>query len=662
MESYPEDLLVGVFPLVFAVNALFDAQGGGNADDGSDQKSTTAASPKTRSDFDRFLDAMAASLVDANDDNIDDVGQLEFQPVPTMEGINKGPSSGRNVSLFRPDEDDMEDSSDEDILIDTEDDEGRRRSSTSSNIRLYAGFGMNRKSSGTHPHHNANTSYAKALQNGQGFFQRARIISISSKHGFPPSKDPDGKNNVVFSLKQARSSPQKARSIFSARPIKGIMPAGWLQKHVNALPSVILVVVRLSTVNQDAQNTLLIRTVENLHYSLVPKRPCKIHVVCLVEDDISIPQAEQWSLNLSRQIVEENPNALPHHQESHQMTLLRTSKDLRSGTDGFPTSVALKRLQQLIRDSSLQYYLGQARRTKQKLAKLSEGGRRRLSTSRQRVQPPKELLPLAIRYCFKIAIYYEFQLKFEKSLKFMAQSYHHVRVYYHHLIRLSTRGYGNDEMGASTNVVSIASQGDTEDTEVSIVSDQNSVSGGDDSLWTKCVNVPPSDMPHQCIRMADWLNFKLLQAGFGSHTEGGLLAAAAQWRQHSRVFCRRSFLGGHPIMAEDWYFWCHVAHQRYVMSQLVERHPPRALGDFGNEYDEVLLRCAPWRAYEAAAESFLQAAVSVKRAVLKQGQKVKNETVELEDESRAPYLGSLDRSSLSNMLAAQSKENHRGKR
>ena len=168
-------------------------------------------------------------------------------------------------------------------------------------------------------------------------------------------------------------------------------------------------------------------------------------------------------------------------------------------------------------------------------------------------------------------------------------------------------------------------------------------------------------MAHQCLAVSDWLNFKLLQAGFGSHTEGGLLAAAAQWRRHSRVFCTRRFLGGHAIMSEDWLFWCHVARQRLVMGQLVERHPPKALGDFGNEYDEVLLRCAPWRAYEAAAEAFLKAGVSVQKTLKKNSQSETSDPKGEKDDNRAPFVGGLDEKSLAPMLEKESKIDHKGK-
>ena len=71
-------------------------------------------------------------------------------------------------------------------------------------------------------------------------------------------------------------------------------------------------------------------------------------------------------------------------------------------------------------------------------------------------------------------------------------------------------------------------------------------------------------MKHQCRAVADWLNFKLLQAGFLSTAFGetdGLLAASWQWRGHAQVFLRKEDRSN-----PSWNHWSYVAHQRLVMS------------------------------------------------------------------------------------------------
>ena len=85
-----------------------------------------------------------------------------------------------------------------------------------------------------------------------------------------------------------------------------------------------------------------------------------------------------------------------------------------------------------------------------------------------------------------------------------------------------------------------------------------------------------SDLAHQCRAVADWLNFKLLKAAFAATALGakdeGLVAASWQWRKHAQVMLRQS---DDDPSNPAWNFWAFVAHQRLVMSQLVERHPPR---------------------------------------------------------------------------------------
>ena len=133
-------------------------------------------------------------------------------------------------------------------------------------------FRFKRNSIGTN-----SASYARALSS-EAFFQRSRILPVSSKHGFPPSKDPDGTKNRALVLSQARSSMAQGATganalrlkniIENQRPIDGILPAGWLEKHVHALPSVLLVVTSLSSNNQAPQNQHLIDTLEHLKYNL----------------------------------------------------------------------------------------------------------------------------------------------------------------------------------------------------------------------------------------------------------------------------------------------------------------------------------------------------------------------------------------------------------
>jgi hypothetical protein len=630
MDSFPQDLLVGVFPLVFAVNAILSTEQDGSQGEG-------LPSPK-RTLFDHFLDAVSASLVEEGE--------------PDQQGNSPSVDKKRHVSLFRPDEDD--ESSDDD---DSEE-FGKRKPATFS-PHLYAGFGRKNlaknavAASASHAEGNK-TSYAKALTLGQGFFQRARIESVGPRHGFPPSKDPDGANNVAHALPRAlkTNSQEDLASIFRDHPLDGILPAEWLEKHVHALPSVILVVctVCASQKEQDEQDKHLFDTIEHLQETLVPKRQCKIYVVGLMKDGVTMIQADEWSSAMSNNAIPDDGYP-PPTEPPFFVSLLRAATDLECNDTGSPASHALKQLHQSVRDASLRYYLGQARRTKQKLSLLTEDKRRRGQES-----PPLPLMPLVIRYCFKIAMFYEFQWKHEKSLKFMGEAYRHVLRYYQYL--LSRQGKGADEKKeqspSNAPLQRTHSVADSEGSVEVALHDMNSPD--DDGMWSSIIPPPPDDMVQQCRAIAEWLNLKLLLAGFGSHTEGGVLAAADQWRQHSRVFCSRRYHSKTAFASEEWFDWAYIARQRLVMSQLVERHPPKALGNLGNEYDEILLRCSPWRTCQAAAEAMLRLAFEMDKAKANS-----LDHSERGDPMRARFVGSFNSEELNQRLQEESRVAHRGK-
>jgi len=711
MDSYPQDLLVGVFPLVFAANAILD---------------DSLQSSNERSLFDRFLDVVAASLVD----------------MEGGDGVDEGKS--RTVALFRPDEDE---SSDEDEFdfgfgagMSSSGGSNRRRSSNSLSAGFYAGFGRRGGHHGTGSssatpagrmmdttagtadpdQHDHRASYAKALTHGQGFFQRARIESVSTKHGFPPSKDPDGTDNLAFALSQywedhrssrgsGVGSAQKRSGLSSERlqriaqrhPVGGILPSGWLEKHVHALPSVILVVCTVCSSQQEQrlQDERLMETIEHFKIGLVSKRNCTIHVVGLMDDRVSMAQGDTWSRAISNRMMEDELTKgglrqPPSMDSPFRVTLLRASSDLQSSDTGQPSSLAFRRLHQSVRDASMVYYLMQARRTKEKLTLLTSAGSaddrgsRGLGTvgagarrgpggvgpqSPSHVSGPiPQLLPLVIRYCFKIAIFYEFQWKFEKSLRFMVEAYRHTVRYYEFLVgqksiqdnSTTSSPIPGLDAASSPSKHTVADTGDSFEVALASSSDVTSAFADAEQIgkyWDKSTvsggvdtSASLDDMILQCRTVAEWLNLKLLQAGFASHTEGGLLAAANQWRQHCRVFCTRR----HSIVlgVDDWFDWSYIARQRLVMSQLVERHPPKALGDLGNEYDEVLLRCSPWRTYESAVEATLRLAVEVDKA---KSQSIQGNQSS-KDSMKARYVGSLDSEGLAPQLRDACGVDHRG--
>jgi hypothetical protein len=641
MDSYPGDLLAGVFPLVFAVDAILpssssppplkneeaqesnedqkeETESSNAADDDDDdeeddvQIETSASS--TRSSFDRFLDVVAASLVD------------EEQSV--QQSVRSSVGSRNGVDYTSDDEDDLSSYTDN----------SSRRGSFRRNSPIKAFNSKKRHSMTTN-----STAFARVLST-ETFFHRARILSVSTRHGFPPSKDPEGTKNRAIVLSQARATMVQGATGANALRLKniienqptpdGILPAGWLEKHVHALPSVLLVVTTLSSINQKEQNKYFLETMEHLKQNMAPKRECHIHVVCLVENEAStsVFTTDAW-ITFVRHHTELPPTCI---------TLLSTN-DLKVD---IPTSIDFRVLLVTIRDASLSYYLQQARRAKKKHAVLGH-------------EQQPTLLPLAARYCFKIGVFYEFQLKHEKSLKFFALGYRHTQLYYHFLLN----GSPPDVVDPQEHVAQVAEEEAESDYETGI--EVSLADASDEEEEEEATPMPPpaelkkvlgsgeapDDMTHQCRAVADWLNFKILQAGFMVTAFGetdGLLAASWQWRKHAQVMLRNE-----DHTNPCWNYWSYVAHQRLVMSQLVERHPPSGEG----VSEEVLIRCSPWRNYLAAAEAELKLDAELQKELSNDASSVDK----LAGRSmRRKFVGGLDSDGLSPKLHEESKKNHTG--
>lgn len=654
METYPGELLVGVFPLVFCVDAtLAENSSGGTAN---------AATSSSRTQFDRFLDAMAASLMD-DPEGDHPLAMNESTSTPSKDVLN---ALLRNASV--------EDDDDDEILLNPAKSSSREmgpsRSFDSGTFTSppKRSFGIGRsKSKSTSAsidqfqQHNLDTSYAKALQNGQGFFQRARIVSISARHGFPPSKDAKGDNNRVHQFFQGKNlNAGKLIAAIRKRPIDGILPSGWVGKHAHALPSVILVVVQVAQdQSQFAQDEQLTQTLENLQYSLAAKRECAIQIVGVVQEGVSNVLAEQWSANIQNKV------------QNRETIMLLNVSDLQQD---LPSSLALQYLHKYTRQASFTYYANQAHRTRQKLSKL---GPARLTPN---------LLPLSIRYCFKIAMFYEFQWRQQKSVKFMVEAYRNAEAYYRYLLHQKRQQEQSQLQGQNLNHEDPSSPPSLMDkvsmsNDSTFSADDPSSVGGEgvelalqtpnggamsqEELLLLKTSPPPEDMIYQCRKIADWLNFKIVQSGLISHTEGGLLAVSRQWQKHSQAFCsaRRSFLSTSSKFAKDaWLDWAYVAHQRMVVSQLLERNPPQAVSGTRNDSDEILLRCSPWRTYEATAEAILRLGADIRRHIADQ-QTLSQDTVTTtkNDEMRAKYVGGLNADGHVSALADEMKVNHRGK-
>jgi len=143
--------------------------------------------------------------------------------------------------------------------------------------------------------------------------KRARVVSVSSRHAFPPSKFPKGKmdplatnsgpssgvGTTIMLGENTNNSGSGASGLnwMSSYQIEneGILPIGWLEKHARALPSAIIIVttlqLSLTSSNDDVQTHLHMgikhasNSVENIRMTLAEKRSVPIHLVCLIKED-----------------------------------------------------------------------------------------------------------------------------------------------------------------------------------------------------------------------------------------------------------------------------------------------------------------------------------------------------------------------------------------
>jgi hypothetical protein len=680
MDSlYPDDLRNALHPLVFVVSVIYT----------NDESTSTGISSST-SLYDRFFEAISASSTETSI-SASAGATTSVSNAATASHVNTAPKqlNSRNVSLFRGDDDDDENSSDEDDEIFLESfGNGPNRKKTGH------GFGFGRRNSNgrsasmadssnsfdlLHYNVSTNTSFLKTLKCGQTFFDHARIVNISTRYGFPPSKDPEGTQNLAFGcqniLKQTMrrgvggsaattaataEREQELSALFRTYPITGIIPLSWLAKHVHALPSAIVVVCKVTSSQKDQaeQDRRLFETIEHLQYSIVPKRQCSIQVVGLMKDEVSNEQGAEWCRAITQDLLEDNVKT------PFTVTLLRSSTDLDENNSTKDNTEALQTLRGTIRDASHQYYRQQARRTKDKLHRLTDD-------QRKSGPPPIQLTPLIARYCFKIATFYEFVMCYEKTFRFLMEAYRSIARYYLHLLMNSIQCPKQSDILKGVTYTVSPSEGSTviesnllsslplsptnvEAVEVAVSADTT------ERPWSAFISSPPNDIAHQCRAVADWLNFKLLSLSLKTCTDAGQLAAANQWRQHSRIFATRQHAAKLPLL-DSWFDWSYISRQRIVASNLMEQYPPKVQGELGINLNEILVRCSPWRIYISAAEAVLCLAREVEQLKASKKYSLPNDSSEKSDVGivRARYVGSLSTETLRGLFYRECAVAHR---
>ncbi len=580
MESYPKELLEGVSPLIFTVDAVLNKQRKQQHNPSSHNSSNINSNVDTGGNHNQEV-----SIFDLFYNSIASQKSIKDRLASTPQNSNN-------------------DLSDNNCNTTTPASSPSPPASKLKSFRYFKSFTYSSTSSST----STSTLKSKLFSTKKDFFSHAYIVPVSNRHAFPPSKDPSGNQNQNISLNNKlyksistsllkRSattnnapssssysssvtgsmtatttaitessmttthsttftsssstttrtydnlSPSKRKSVYnilSSTPIQGILPSGWIEKHVHALPSTLLFVTELDNHNNSHTTTTtttssssdtnsalydqalleqhLLHTIENISSTMAKKRDAPIHLVMLIkvdhEKDLDIihcgntsssvgisvgsnsntssayrnPSLEeklmiqQERVNSIKSVLRLNSNSITmlHYyinDDDNKMNTTNVNINVENDTPStnsnsnnikFHKKQFLK-LQQNIYDNSNLYYLTQVRRFKRKYALLHH-------------DKIYDLLPLAIRYCIKIAIFYEFQccslnastgtgkmssnagsssssggggdnttleeekLKREKSIKYWKEAYKNVIDYYTFIVEKEIELRGNDNI------------------------------------------------------------------------------------------------------------------------------------------------------------------------------------------------------------------------
>jgi len=642
----------------------------------------------------------------------------------------------------------------------------------------------------------------------RGFFARSNIVPVSHRHAFPPSKDPKGTKNVITRLNANLSkrggggnnnngginssnvnSPEVQAEISSV--IGGILPSGWMEKHLHALPSVLLIVtvVDLSrNLYEQAQlEQHLSNTLETLRSSCAKKRDCPVHLVCLIQDKTD--KADSVAVSCG------SPSLGGHHYSaksdnqveidrlatiktisrlsSSAITAMHVRKKDSSGNSGdddedssgeynyYYVEEELRKLQKSIREASMSYYLAQVRRCKKKHSHLHHG-------------KFTDLLPVAARYCFKIGVFYEFQMHDDhtragKSVKYWAEAYQNVLDYYRYLqgcyylpnqsifkkqsstkakaivlsggggdpkkLHTSTGGEAiNHDMGRNAgndgepprNVGNLTHSRNVGDNLQGVDEDHppplQPMSPPSDSVEVALVYGPKTDsaspavdsksptpeqqknensnllrtrfgdMIHQCRKVADWLNVKLLLMAYGAviratseskmqfGIEEELASISLQISRHCQVFLSKPYSlcygnddggnweedDGRCTTDPAWHFWQYTSQQRLILYQFMQRIPttPNVLDSLNTEERK---QCLASVHSASAGESLLKLRLAIQREKrrLRGGDltdALKRVNNSGESEKKQRFVGSLGSADLIMKFQEESKRDHSGEK
>ena len=234
-------------------------------------------------------------------------------------------------------------------------------------------------------------SYSKEPPPVRFLSRRARVVSVSRRHVFPPSRypsgklasDPDGRPVMLDESRRgpggAVEAPQSWSTGYDVRS-EGVLPSGWLEKHSRALPSALLVVTTIHRSDAKARVGRHCRdALADLRTTLAAKRDVPVHLAVIVrEGDTAVHSGHRVGMNAIRERICRDVDLPPG-----RVALLRYPEDL--GPDSFESGIlgsryleggpgggagqstgeaarrtvmnpALRALDRSLRDSSASYY------------------------------------------------------------------------------------------------------------------------------------------------------------------------------------------------------------------------------------------------------------------------------------------------------------------
>ena len=263
--------------------------------------------------------------------------------------------------------------------------------------------------------------------------RRARVISVNRRHAFPPSKCPQGKLNGTSMIGETQGAIGNAWLSSYNVQNEGVLPKGWVEKHMNLLPSALVVVTTINeaSINNCEVDRHVVQAVEDFRMTLSEKRSVPIHLVCLTDgivggqnmnrareqlvaivkekicEECYLPQSQVYLLNY--------PNDLKP--DEFETAVMRSP--YRSGTQDDPNNnnaeskpvimnPQLRQLDRSLRESSAMYY-----------SRLAEAQERKLSLWRNRYHSSNSSFEVntliagirCARYALKVATLREAQMR-----------------------------------------------------------------------------------------------------------------------------------------------------------------------------------------------------------------------------------------------------------